>query len=386
MTSYPFTSRAAVLGPDGLRTTQVEVPSSLPAGGLLQVEAAAVCGSDLHHYRDESFRKRGEVILGHENAGSIVSIADEAADLWGLDVGDRVYVEEFIGCKSCSQCATGQYNLCARTDWRSPGTLRYGRTPISVTPGLWGGFSEYLYLHPHAFLHKLPASLSSEVAVWANPVANGMRWLYEIAALRPGERVVIVGPGPHGLGCAMAAQRLTSEVAVVGLSGDEGRLRDARRLGVPATHIVGERPLDQCFRFEDGAGPDVVIDLTRSHDVLQAAITNMSKGGRIVLAGHKPEQFSTDQLPVLSQRELRVLGVSGPTYNSVSSAIKYLDRSSQQMEGLNTLICGIEDVERAFRVVAGEEGLRPTHAVIAGSSSDDDSHDISVSTERGGVS
>ena len=195
-----------------------------------------------------------------------------------------------------------------------------------------------------------------------------------------------MGPGPHGLGCAIAAQQLTSEVAVVGLSGDEGRLRDARRLGVAYTHVVGERPLEQCFLFEDGSGPDVVVDLTQSHDVLQAALVTVSKGGRIVLAGHKVNSFSTDQLPTLSQRELSVLGVSGPTYSSVSAAIKYLDHNSEQMKGLNTLICGLDDVEGGLHAVAGEEGLRPTHAVIVDTSGDGNSRYSSRGTDRGGVS
>lgn len=367
MNSYPATSLAAVLGPAGIRTSLLEAPLDLLGGGLLRVEAAAVCGSDVNHYGDTSFRQRGDVVLGHETAGSIVALADDnARKRWGVELGDRVYVEEFIGCKVCSSCVTGSYNLCPQTDWRSSGSLRYGRTPVDVAPGLWGGFSQYLYLHPNAILHPLPDSLPSDVAVLANPVANGMRWLHEVARLRAGERVLIVGPGPHGLGCVIAARQLASEVRVVGLPGDEGRLRDAHLLGADHTHAVEDGELSGCFQFSDGLSPNVVVDLTPSDDVLSTAITAVESGGRIVLAGHKPKHPSGADFSRIARKELRVLGVSGPTYNSVRAALKHLDRNVATMKQLDTKVYGIEDAERALRAVSGDDVERPTHAIISG--------------------
>src|SRR6266536_2888357 len=167
--------------------------------GLLRVEAAGICGTDWELYlRESRGRGLGPLILGHENVGRVVALGEQAARRWGVAVGDRVAVEEFLPCGTCRLCRAGSYRLCEATDSRGGRPfLRYGSTPLTVPPGLYGGFSEYLYLHPRSILHRI-GDLPAQLAALFVPIANGIRWVLQQAGLQVGQTVVIQGPGQHG--------------------------------------------------------------------------------------------------------------------------------------------------------------------------------------------
>jgi threonine dehydrogenase-like Zn-dependent dehydrogenase len=120
--------------------------------GLLAIEAAGVCGSDVKSYSSDLSPR----ILGHENVGSVAEIGPAAAKRWGIGEGDRVVLEEYLPCGHCDFCRSSEFRLCLNSDpSTNPSSLRYGKTPITVPPALWGGFSNYLYLHPNTVAHRL---------------------------------------------------------------------------------------------------------------------------------------------------------------------------------------------------------------------------------------
>jgi hypothetical protein len=147
-----------------LREFAVPIPSVNDA--VLRVEACGICGSDYHYYKelDHWPYLNPPHIMGHEVVGRIGAIGREASAHWKLKEGDLVAVEAPVTCQRCRYCLTGNATLCA--DKRSYGISASMADP----PHLWGGYAQYMYLHPNSILHPVPAGVTPQAAVlgWAS--------------------------------------------------------------------------------------------------------------------------------------------------------------------------------------------------------------------------
>lgn len=79
-------------------------------------------------------------------------------------------VEIPVPCRNCGRCLAGRYLACRRP------YASYGFTPAGQAPGLWGGFAEYMYLHPNSIVHRVRPDIPAELAVMFNPLGAGVRW------------------------------------------------------------------------------------------------------------------------------------------------------------------------------------------------------------------
>jgi threonine dehydrogenase-like Zn-dependent dehydrogenase len=93
-----------------------------------------------------------------------------------------------------------------------------------------------VYLDPRAVVHTITDDIQAEVATFAHPLASGYTWVQELAALTEGESVLILGPGPRGLSCVIAAQAAGAGwIGISGLDHDSDRLDLAAQLGANLT-------------------------------------------------------------------------------------------------------------------------------------------------------
>ena len=186
------TIRAVVqTGPRQLEMREFPRPVIGPDdGGLLRVEACGICGSDVEQYRGNLSTQWLPMVPGHEPLGIIEEVSDSAAARWGVQPGDRVAVEILIPCRSCDLCLAGRYMSC-RHRIGSHG----GSNPPERGLGPWGGFSEYIHLHPNAILHKVRGDIPAEVAVMFNPLGAGVRWAVHLGGAGLGDTVLILGAG-----------------------------------------------------------------------------------------------------------------------------------------------------------------------------------------------
>src|SRR5207237_8054992 len=111
------------------------------------------------------------MVPGHGPLGIIEEVSSMAAARWGVEPGDRVAVEILIPCRSCDLCLAGRYMSC-RNRIGSHG----GSNPPDRGLGPWGGFYEYIHLHPNSILHKVRNDIPAAVAVMFNPLGPGLRW------------------------------------------------------------------------------------------------------------------------------------------------------------------------------------------------------------------
>ena len=361
-------SRAAVA--TAAHTTEFRefpIPTTGPDDGLLRVEAAAICGTDWEIYgRRTRGARLGPLILGHENVGRVAALGERAAGRWGVDVGDRVAVEEFLPCGTCRLCRGGDYRLCAATDSRGERPfLRYGSTPISVPPSLYGGFSEYLYLHPRAIVYPLGDDIDPELAALFVPLANGIRWVTDEGGLRLGQTLVVQGPGQHGLGCVIAAREAgAGKIIVVGAAADRHRLDVATALG--ADHVVIDDPADAVLDLTGGDGADVVVDLAPgATETVERAIAMAAKRGTVVLAASKYARPVADfPHDLVVRKELRLVGVRGHDHRSVEPAIELIRSGRHPLQLLATHRFPLERADEALRMAGQRTDPAAIHMSI----------------------
>jgi threonine dehydrogenase-like Zn-dependent dehydrogenase len=371
VTELPERCRVAVATePCVTELRELPLPATGPDDGLLRVEAAGICGTDWEIYRRQSRGQGlGPLILGHENVGRVVALGERAAERWGLAVGDRVAVEEYLPCGTCRLCRQGDYRLCEATDTRRAGPyLRYGATPLTVAPGLYGGFGEYLYLHPRAVLHRLGEDLPAELAVLFVAVANGLRWVLREGGLRVGQTVVVQGPGQHGLACVAAARHGgAGTVIVAGTRDDRERLEVARRLGADHVLVAGEDDVPAgIMELTGGAGADLVVDLAPGAvSTVEDALAMAAKRGTVVLAASKHARpVGGFQHDLAVRKELRILGVRGHDHRSVEQAIELIGSGRLPLRLLSTDRFGLDQVDHALQVAGARLDPAAIHVSI----------------------
>jgi threonine dehydrogenase-like Zn-dependent dehydrogenase len=365
-------SRAMVAtDPHALEARELPLPEVGPDDGLLRVEAAAICGTDYEIWgRSSRGSGLGPLILGHENVGRIARIGAEASRRWHVGEGDLVAVEEFLPCGTCRMCRSGEYRLCPETDSRgSAPFLRYGSTPLTVAPALYGGFADYLYLHPRSIVYRVDESLEPEVAALYVPIGNGVRWVTQEGGSRVGETVVVIGPGQHGLGCVIAAREGgAGKIVVVGTDADAHRLEVAKALGADVT--VATESSDEATQVimdaTGGAGADVVVDLAPGAvSTVDTALRVAAKRGRVVLAASKHGRpiaaFNHD---LVVRREILVRGVRGHDHKSVEPALEIIASGRYPLELLCTHRFPLAETEQALRLAGGRADPGAIHVSV----------------------
>ena len=354
----PKKSLAMVLtGAKKIERMDLPVPAVTADTAIMRVEACGICGSDYEQY--EGFLNMPmNVIPGHEPIGFIEAIGDNAAKRWGVNVGDRVAVETMISCRFCPPCLGGSYHLCDNR-------RIYSYIPINDGGGLWGGYAEYMYLDPNTILHKLDKSLPTELAVMFNPLGAGFRWAVEIPKTKPGDTVVIMGPGQRGLSSVAAVKAAgAAKVIVTGLEADRPKMEIAKLFGADhAIDVQNENAREKVKQYTNGKGADVVVDVSAyATEPVTDALNFVRPGGTIVLAGvkgYKPvPAFISD---IIVMKEITIKGAMGVTWSGYASAIELLESRKVPFEKMHTHDFDLTDAELAIKTLArqvpGDESI-----------------------------
>ena len=257
-------------GPGFLELREVPEPCPGPGEALIEVKACGICGTDLHVWHDR-FPYWPPVILGHEFSGQIVEAGPET----GLfKVGDRVVGEPHTrACGHCYLCRTGNIQICPLK--RSPGW------------GIDGAFTKYLKM-PERLLHRIPDSMSYDLAALVEPTANAVHDVVERAKVEAGDFVVVLGPGPIGLLAALTARAAGARhVVIVGAPADEAfRMKKARELGFEtAINVAQANPVTVVQELTGGLGADLVIECSGAAAAIASTVELIRKKGRICVIG-----------------------------------------------------------------------------------------------------
>ncbi len=349
--TLPKTSFAMVqTAPRTLEAMDLPMPEIDDDSGLLRIEACGICGSDYEQY-EGVLNTPMPAVPGHEPLGVVAAIGDKAAARWGVDVGDRIAVETMLACHHCPPCLGGSYHLCR--------TRRiYSYIPLSDAPGLWGAYSQYMYLDPNCIVHKVDAKLPASTAVMFNPLGAGFRWAVEIPQMQPGASVLILGPGQRGLASVLACREAgAGQIIVTGLEADADKLAIAKEFGADATiDVQNEDTKRRVKELTDGLGADIVVDVSSyAVDPVAQSLDYVGTGGTIVLAGVKGFKsipgFISDKIVL---KEIALRGAIGVTRSGYANAIRLIESGKYPIERMHTHDFRLEEAELAIRTLARE--------------------------------
>ena len=245
---------------------------------LLEVVNVGVCGSDLHQWTaDHSWPVNYPVVLGHEFGGLIAALGKNVS-VW--KEGDRVVSETAAIINPNSPMSkTGLYNL-------DPDRKGFGY-------GVNGAMTRYVRV-PARCLHSVPTHLSFEEACLTEPCCVAYNSVAVNSSVKPGDRVIVIGPGTIGILCAAVARICGAEVAVVGLESDKLRLDIAKQYGCET--IIGDAT--EWAKDRDGLGADLIVDAAGASITLKMALQWVRPNGQITKVGWGPQPlgFSLDPL------------------------------------------------------------------------------------------
>lgn len=351
--------------PQKLELQHFRLPEIGADDGLLALECVGVCGSDPAIFEGRPTRgpRPYPIILGHEIVGRVHKMGKTAQARHGVSEGDRVVLEYAFGCGQCDACLSGSYTLCDRN--YTYGSMMSCQHP----PHLYGGYSDFVYIHPRAMVHKIGEDISPEVGVLICAViGNGIRWLRQIGGVSIGDTVVIIGPGLQGIAAAAVAKEAGAGcIIVAGLARDKARLEMVRRFGADRIIDIEETdPVADVTEMTAGKMADVVMDVSGSPAGADLALSLAGKRATVVLPGI----YKDSRVPINLNRavvnEIKMLGVFSHDFRAVRPAIRLVRQKKYPFEELISHRFKLEDAEQALNLVAGKiPGETPLKVILS---------------------
>ncbi len=285
-----------------LEVREVECPRPGADEIVVRVEAAGICGSDLHGVASRSPRCAPPLIMGHELCGEVVAAGGPAGDHL---VGRRIAVNPQVPCGDCRSCRSGRENVCTR------------RELIGGTRS--GGFAELVSV-PLRCVHMVSADLASDVAVFCEPLATCVHALRLVPDSFT-DTAVVLGAGTIGV---LAAQllRVAGTRAIVVSEVDDGRRRSAASFADAA--VAPEELHDAVLELTGGLGASLSVDAVGSDGTRSESIRVLQPAGIAVWLGMH-EQAATIPAFELVVREQRVQGSFAYTNPEFGSALALLE-------------------------------------------------------------
>ncbi|WP_424535388.1 alcohol dehydrogenase catalytic domain-containing protein [Sphaerisporangium viridialbum] len=351
--------RAAVLTAFGAEMEIRDIEIAAPGPGEVRVKIAAsgVCGSDIKALDGKSpVVRRPPFVLGHESAGVVESVG---AGVTAVRPGDHVIVAMNGPCGRCRECGAGRFHLCGDPARMAAimGTMGDGTTRLSVdgTPARTmigiGSFAEYAVVGERMCVKIGKEAPMDVMCLLACAVVTGVGAVLNVAEVRPGSSVLVVGCGGVGLNVIQGAV-LAGATTIIAADVAEQKLGLAGRFG--ATHTILADDLPGRVGGIVRGGVDYAFDVTGVAGVLGTAFAATRPGGTTVMVGSPPAGSSVGVEASLLFASRRLMGTQGgdaaPVRDLPMLAEQYL-RGRLDLDGLVSERVPLDQINEAVEHV-----------------------------------
>jgi 2-desacetyl-2-hydroxyethyl bacteriochlorophyllide A dehydrogenase len=308
-----------VTGPGECAVQEVEPPSAQPGEFVVDVARVGVCGTDVEFFTGEmAYLHDGHAAypmrLGHEWCGVVAAVGAGVEPGW---LGRRVAGDTMLGCGHCVRCRSGRQHLCE------------DRFEVGIRGGKPGALAVQVAV-PASSLVALPDAVDDTAGAMVEPGANALRAV-RAADLRPGDRVLVLGPGTIGTLAAQFARAAGAEVHVLGER--EPSLSFARSLGLGGVWTAADLP---SLAF------DAVIDASTAASLPALALELVEPGKRVVFIGISGTPSTIDTRTMLLKDVTAVGVLSGSP--ALAGAVEAYAEGSVDPRPLVAATVGLADV------------------------------------------
>ena len=272
-----------------------EMPAPAPGFSIIQIKRIGVCGTDLHAYAGNQPFFSYPRVLGHELAAEFVE--GDAAD---FEKGEILTIVPYFYCGNCIACRNGKPNCCA--------DIKVFGVHID------GGMAAYVSVPSYALVKS--GGLSLDQLALAEPLAIGAHAVTR-AEIKPGEKILVVGAGPIGIGLVLFAQLAGAEVVL--MDTNEDRLEFCRNHFAVSDTInpLQQDAMTMLKAFTSGDMPSLVIDATGNQKAINNAFDYMAHGGKYILVGLQLGEISFSH-PAFHKREATLMSSRNATKDDFS--------------------------------------------------------------------
>ena len=326
----------------GASLAKADKPSVGPNDVLVRVEAASICGTDLHIYSWDPLmasRIHPPMIFGHEFCGTVEQVGSEVS---AIKPGQFVSAEMHVSCGHCLQCRIGQQHLCQKLEI------------IGIDRD--GCFAEFVKI-PASNILPIDPSIPHDYAALLDPLGNAVHTV--LAGEIAGQSVAVVGCGPIGL-MAIQVAKACGASQVYGVEPKLARIRLAREIG--ADHVFDPNDGDVVEAIREatgGAGADVVLEMSGHPKAIPQAFEMLRGGGRISLLGLPSEPVTLDLVNSIIFKGATVNGIYGRRmYDTWYRMLSLLKAKRLNLDPIISARIPLSDYEQAFDMLGKGEASK----------------------------
>ncbi len=320
--------------PEKIEVIETDRPIRKSGEALLKVLYGGICGADVASYTGNQPFTTYPRIPGHEFSARIVEI--DANDK-GLKTGDVVTANPYFNCGECYSCRRGFVNACH--DNQTMGVQRDG------------AFSEYITMPVERLFGG--KGLSARELALVEPFSISQHAVSR-AAIKPTDKVLIIGAGPIGLFALLAVKQKGAKAAVADIL--ESRLRLAYDYGADLTIDTRTQPLTEATAaFTGDDGFDVCIEACGAPETFLSCIDCAAFAGNVILIGNGKRE-TTFLHSVILKKELNIHG----SRNALKADfLNNIDLIKSGAIDIVKMISGVYDIDKAgaaFEALAHNDG------------------------------